>query len=168
MYVCSQSCPTLSTPWTVAHQALLSMDFFQARTLEWVAISYSWGSAQHRDRSCISSTAGSLLHCRQILYYWAISEAHCESESVSCSVLPDFLWPHGLKPTWLLCHGIFQSRILEWFSISFSRGLSQPRDQTLVSCTAGRFFTIWATREALTCVKTHWTLAFHCLPFVTQ
>ena len=26
------------TPWTLAHQALLSMGFFQARILEWVAI----------------------------------------------------------------------------------------------------------------------------------
>ena len=30
----------------------------------------------------------------------------------------------------------------------FSRGSSQPRGQTQVSCNAGRFFTIWATREA--------------------
>ena len=37
----------------------------------------------------------------------------------------------------------------EWVVISFSRGSSQPRDQTWVSCIAGRFFTIWATSEAL-------------------
>ena len=30
----------------------------------------------------------------------------------------------------------------------FSRGSFQPRNQTRVSCIAGRFFTIWATREA--------------------
>ena len=35
-------------PWTVAHQAPLSMGFFQARTLERVAISFSRGSSQHR------------------------------------------------------------------------------------------------------------------------
>ena len=29
-----------------------------------------------------------------------------------------------------------------------SRGSSQPRDQTQISRTAGRFFTIWATRKA--------------------
>ena len=29
-----------------------------------------------------------------------------------------------------------------------SRGSSQPRDQTQISCRAGRFFTSWATREA--------------------
>ena len=45
-------------------------------------------------------------------------------------------------------HGIFQARILEWVAIPFSRGPSQPRYRTLVSCMAGRFFTVWATREA--------------------
>ena len=46
-------------------------------------------------------------------------------------------------------HGIFQARILEWAAISFSRGSSQPRDRTWISCIADRRFTVWATREAL-------------------
>ena len=37
-------------------------------------------------------------------------------------------------------HGILQVRILEWVAISFSRGSSQYRDWTWVSCIAGRFF----------------------------
>ena len=37
------------TPYSVAHQASLSVGFFQARTLEWVAISSSRGSFQPRD-----------------------------------------------------------------------------------------------------------------------
>ena len=37
--------------------------------------------------------------------------------------------------------------MLEWVAISFSRGSSQPRDQTQVSCIVGRCFTVWATRE---------------------
>ena len=45
-------------------------------------------------------------------------------------------------------HGILQARILEWVAGSFSRGSSQPRDRTEVSHNAGRFFTLWATREA--------------------
>ena len=45
-------------------------------------------------------------------------------------------------------HGILQARILERVAAPFSRGSSQPRDQTQVSCTASRFFTSWATREA--------------------
>ena len=44
-------------------------------------------------------------------------------------------------------HRILQARILEWVAISFSRSSFLPRDWTRVSCTAGRFFTIWATRE---------------------
>ena len=44
--------------------------------------------------------------------------------------------------------GILQARILEWVAISFSRGSSQLRDRTQVFCIEGRFFTIWATREA--------------------
>ena len=39
-------------------------------------------------------------------------------------------------------HGILQARVLEWVAISFSSGSSQPRDQTQVSRTAGRHFTI--------------------------
>ena len=46
-------------------------------------------------------------------------------------------------------HGILQAKILEWVAIPFSGGSSQLRDQTQVSCVAGRFFTTWATREAL-------------------
>ena len=37
-------------------------------------------------------------------------------------------------------HGILQARILEWVAISFSRGSSQPRNQTWVFYIAGRFF----------------------------
>ena len=43
--------------------------------------------------------------------------------------------------------GIFQTRVLEWVAISFSRGSSQPRDRTQVSRIASRCFTLWATRE---------------------
>ena len=71
-------------------------------------------------------------------------------------------------------HGIIQARILEWVAFPFSRRSpqprdwtqvsciasyvaiftrwatrAQPRDWTQVSCIAGRFFTRWATREAL-------------------
>ena len=42
-------------------------------------------------------------------------------------------------------HRISQARILERFAISFSRASSRPRDQTHVSCIAGRFFNVWAT-----------------------
>ena len=34
-------CPTLATPWTIAHKAPLSMGF-PIQILQWVAISFSW------------------------------------------------------------------------------------------------------------------------------
>ena len=48
-----------------------------------------------------------------------------------------------------LSMGILQARILEWIAMPSSRGSSQPRNQSQVSCIAGGFFTVWATREAL-------------------
>ena len=44
--------------------------------------------------------------------------------------------------------GVSQARILEWVAMPSSRGSFAPRDQTQVSCIAGRFFTVWATRKA--------------------
>ena len=44
--------------------------------------------------------------------------------------------------------GVLQARILEWVAMPSSRGSSQLRDHTQVSCTAGGFFSISATREA--------------------
>ena len=58
--------------------------------------------------------------CRQILYQLSHKESHKGSP-----------------------------RILEWVVYPLSRGSSWPRNQTRVSCSAGRFFTSWAIREAL-------------------
>ena len=44
--------------------------------------------------------------------------------------------------------GILQAKIQEWVAIPFSRGFAWPRDWTQGSRIAGRFFTVWATREA--------------------
>ena len=59
-----------------------------------------------------------------------------ESESESQSVVSNSLGPHGLYSLWNSA-----ARILEWVAFPFSRGSSQPRDQTQVSHIAGRFFT---------------------------
>ena len=63
----------------------------------------------------------------------------------SCRTLFD---PMNRSPPGSPVHGIHQARILQWVAVPFSRGSSQPSDPTLVSCIAGRFFTIWAIREA--------------------
>ena len=65
--------------------------------------------------------------------------------SQSCPTLCD---PMDCSLPGFTDHGIFQARVLEWVAIAFSRGSSQPRDRTQVSCIVGRFFILWATREA--------------------
>ena len=54
-----------------------------------------------------------------------------------------------VTPWTITVQGILQARILEWVAFPFSRGSSQPSDQTQVSRIAGGFFTSWATRVEL-------------------
>ena len=57
-----------------------------------------------------------------------------------------FLWDSvEHSPPDLCVRRILQARLLEWVVIPFSRGSFQLRDWIRASCTAGRFFTIWAT-----------------------
>ena len=67
------------------------------------------------------------------------------SSTWSCLTLCD---PMDCSSPGSYVHGILQARMLEWAAISFSRGSSQPRDQTWLSCIADRFFIVWAIKEA--------------------
>ena len=71
-----------------------------------------------------------------------------ESESEVAQSCPTLYDPMDCSPPGSAIHGILQARVLEWVAIPFSRGSSQPRDQTQVSRIAGKFFTNWATSEA--------------------
>ena len=57
----------------------------------------------------------------------------------SCPALCD---PTDCSPPGSAVPGILQAGIREWVAILFSRGSSQPRDRTQVSCIADRFFSI--------------------------
>ena len=84
---------------------------------------------------------------------------HAQSCSTLCNTM-------DCSPSGSSVHEISQTRILEWVTISSSRGSSQLRDWTWVSYTAGRFFTIWATREAFSgmVLLLSWTFNWHqCL-----
>ena len=80
-------------------------------------------------------TANWLLKTSPVSYY---SVCMC----VSCSIVSESLRPLQAPLSMRF------PRILEWVGIPFSRGSSQPSDWTLVSCNAGRFFTVRVTREA--------------------
>ena len=61
---------------------------------------------------------------------WVVFQVVSDScYDMDCSLLGSFV------------HEILQARILEWVAIPFSRGSSQPRNQTWALCIAGRFFT---------------------------
>ena len=53
--------------------------------------------------------------------------------------------PTDCGPPGSSVRGILHATILEWIAIPFSRGSSQSRNRTWVSCIAGRFFSVWAT-----------------------
>ena len=143
-YLVPQLYPTLLGPWNIAHKASLSMGILQARILEWVAVSR--GSSQSRDQTHISCIG------RWVLYHWATMEAHIyvwKNGKVLVAQSCPTLWnPMDYSPPGSSVPGILHARILEWVAVLFSRGSSWLKDQTRVSCTASRFFTIWATREA--------------------
>ena len=70
---------------------------------------------------------------------------------VCCAVLGHvwlFVTPCTVARQAPLSMGMLQARILEWVAMPSSRGSSQPRDWTQVSCIAGGFFTVWVTRAA--------------------
>ena len=71
------------------------------------------------------------------IYPMSVSNTVSKSQSGSCLVVSDSLWPHG----------ILQARILEWVAFPFSRRSFPLRNWTRVSCIVGGFFTNWAIRE---------------------
>ena len=89
---------------------------------------------------CFFLEGGGVLHCEAcgiLVSWWSEMLVHH-----SCLTLCD---PTDYSLPGFSVHGILQARIPEWIVIPFSRGSSQPRDRTQVSCIAGRFFTVWAT-----------------------
>ena len=151
----AQSCPTFCDPMDCSIRCSSIHGILQARILEWVAISFSRRSSQPRDRTRVSPTAG---RCFTI---WATREAQvkqitlpqcgCASSNqvkVKVKSCPTLCDPMDCSLPGFSVHGIFQSRVLEWVAISFSKGSFRPRDQTQVSRIVGRRFTVWTTREA--------------------
>ena len=109
-----QSYPTLSDLMDCSPPGSSKHGIFQARVLEWGAIAFSVSLAQGTLR---------LIFCRLV--------------TKLCSTLCD---PKGCSPLGSSVGWISQARLLEWVAITFSKGSSQPRDQT--SHIADRFFTI--------------------------
>jgi len=72
-----------------------------------------------------------------------------KDESDNCSVMSDSLWPRGPKPTKRLCPWHSLGKNTTESSHSLLQGSFWSRDRTPVSCLAGGFIIIWASKEAL-------------------
>ena len=102
---------------------------FQARILEWVAISFSRISSQARDGTWVSCLAGRFFTTEPPGKPCGMKVKVTQSFPTLCDVM-DYT-----------VHGILQARILEWVAFPFSNGSSWPRNWTGVSYIEGRFFT---------------------------
>ena len=116
---------------------LLSV-MYQVRTQHGLENLPYWGSL-----SPLLFPMGKALELMSSMGFWSRKVKVLVAQS--CLTLWD---PMDCSPPGSSVHGILQTRILEWAVIYFSRGSSRPRDQTQVSCIAGRCFTLCATREA--------------------
>ena len=67
----------------------------------------------------------------------------------ACSVISNSLWPRGLEPWSLLCSWDFPGKNTIVGYHFYSRGSSQCRDLTPISCIGRRVLYHWATWEAL-------------------
>ena len=91
---------------------------------------------------------------RTFLISQVLAPSPAEESCLSTTAFPMKVKVKVTQSCWTLCNpmdytvlGIHKARILEWVAFPFSRGSSQPRDQTHVSCIAGGFFTNWAIRK---------------------
>ena len=78
------------------------------------------------------------------------------ASTITLSVKVAKLCPTLCNPMDYTVHGILQARVLEWVAFPFSGGSSQPRNQTQVSLTAGRFFTNCTVRGAA--ITSHYSI----------
>ena len=139
------SCARLCDPIDGSPQGSPVPGILQARTLEWVAISFSsawkW-KVKVKLLSCIRLLATPWTAA----YQASLSMGFSRQEYWSGVPLPSPCLVAQLCPTlcflWTVARGILKARILEWVAMPSSRGSSQSRDQTRVSHTAGGFFTI--------------------------
>ena len=98
----------------------------------------------------LTEQAVSKLHVSTMPWYFPDTEWRQGSATVlsKVNVKVTQSCPTLCDPMDCVVHEILQARILEWVAFPFSRGSSQPRDQTQVSRIASGFFTNWAMRES--------------------
>ena len=130
-YSCLENPMDRGTWWAAVHGVAKSCTWLSDFTFTFhILIVLSWGfnKAPLVSRLFVSSYLATILYKLDYTYRLVMSDSLCD-------------------PMDYTVHGVLLARILEWVAVPISKGSSQPRDQSQVSCIAGRFFTSWATRE---------------------
>ena len=114
-HLCAQSCPTLCNPMDHSPPGSSVYGIFWARILGWVAISFSKGSSQPRDRTCVPC----LLHCRWILYLlrhcMAIPQKIKHRTTIRSSSPTAAYMSRGIEVgMWILVHTWSQQHSSQW------------------------------------------------------
>ena len=118
----------------------------QARTLEWVVISFSRAPSQPQERKYITKRT----ECGRQYMRRRKQFGNQNTSGDKCSPLSKHIWwwwcsrqvvfdscdPMDRSLPGSPVHGILQARTLEWVVIPFSRGSSRPRDQTHIACSS--------------------------------
>ena len=113
-----------------------------------VGSQYFWGHSYSIWTLRISGTG---MWTLQVWHSFGGGHSWGHTYSVLCALLLSLRNPLDYSLPSSTVNEIFQAKILKWIAISFSKGSSQPRDWTRVSCVsciAGGFFPHWATGEA--------------------
>ena len=139
----------LATPWTVAHQAPLSMGLPQARILEWVAIPFSRGSSWPRDGTQVSCIAG-----RYLLYHLShqgspqLSQEFCwKEQKMRCREMCSQRWKLWEFREFWLCFLIFTWRC--WVLVG--------ADRILAACC--RIFVFWHVGSVVSVLRLSCSMA---------
>ena len=143
------------TPGTVASQASLSMQF--SRHEYWSGLPFLSPGDHPNPGIKPRSPAFQVDSLPAELPEKSLNIIERKKESEVAQLCPTLCDPMDCKLPRSSVHEIFQTRVLEWVAISFSRESSQTRDWTQVSHIVGRRFTIWATRE----VEHNWVVFFN-------
>ena len=141
-----KQCKCPSTEEWIKMWYIYIMEFYSAiKGMEWVIFRNMDGPRKSQAEWSKSEREKQTLYINA--YMWNLEKWYaCVLSHFSHVWLFVTPWTVALQSP--LSMGILQARILEWVAILFSRGSSETRDWTWVSCIAGSFCTVWVVREA--------------------
>ena len=144
------------------HYALIfSLLKKQPKTL-WFRFSWAWGKKKNQKkyikfdcrceaRSCLNKDV-TYYHPRNLFLFSMLPATYqLKGNVLAAQLYPALCDPMDCSFSGSSVHGIFQAGTLEWVAIPFSMGSSWLKDWTLISCIAGKFFTIWVIHLPRSC-----------------